>query len=204
MALAPASASAARSVMYLDAYDPGTDQYSGPVKMKKKLTKGRLYVATVRGTASYFNPDQYRAVCRSAPLPRPIYKSPRRANGPVGFDAEFTFSEPRGRRQCAAPNPPFPNAALNLRAGGRYVNPTPLGSTLKAPRSTHRYKYAVVGTGRPLRARLRDRDTRDNYGRFRISVRLASARHCSNNGYVLFGKRSEEACRAAVTMARSS
>ena len=58
---------------------------------------------------------------------------------------------------------------------------------LTVPAANHRYDYALIGAGQPAAFRLFDTDTRDNYGSFEISVRLAVPTDCDGDGYSAFG-----------------
>ena len=195
-ALVPAGAQA--ETRYLDAYDRGRDRYAGPLRMAERLERGRPYVAEVRGTASFFIPRLYTDNCGSRPESRPLFRSLRRPNGAVGFDSEFVFAEPRVARQCAQPNPPFRTDVFQLSTGLAYRHVAPLGRTLTAPRRSHRYAYPLVGRGRPAKFRVVDGNTRDNYGRFRITVRRARAADCAGTGYPAFGFVTEADCVVAT------
>jgi hypothetical protein len=193
-ALVPAGAQA--ETRYLDAYDRGRDGYAGPLRMVAPLQRGRPYVALVRGTASFFMSGSYSARC-GRPLARPIFRSPGRRNRAVGIDSEFTFAVPANVRRCR-PVPPYRNASFQLRTKRSYHDPYPLGPALTAPTRSHAYRYPMMGHGVRPSFRLRDPNTRDNYGRFRITVRRARAVDCANSGFAGFGFASEADCAAAV------
>jgi hypothetical protein len=195
-ALVPASAQA--ETRYLDSYDKGRDRYAGPLRFAQPLERRRPYVVAAQGTVSFFSNSAYANNCGSKPEPRPMFPSRRRPRGPVGFDPEFFFAEPRTRGGCRRPTPPFRSLSFQMSAGGRFAHPAPLGTAPTVPTARHGYAYPFIGRGQRPRFRLFDENTRDNYGRLKITVRRARAADCANDQFKQFGYTSRAACVAAT------
>lgn len=168
-----------------------------PVRTAAALTPGEYYVATVSGAFSYWPAYLYRphsgiwqAVC-GTPL--------NSASGPVGMDAQFIFARPWSRRRCERHH--LPVAWSGFQAGAaslsNWAHPAILGS-VNQPTANHTYSYALLGEGHPAAFRLKDTDTRDNYGKLTITVRLATSSDCSS--YQAFGFASSASCLTALSM----
>ena len=195
LALAPAAASA--NTVFLDAYEGGRDGASGPVKTQR-LTDDVPYIATVRGTVSFYGLEIWRRAC-GQPLRRPIYPSRGRPNGRVGADAAFVFAN--WRRVCRTVDRPL-GAAVFLQVAtnrsGRYTDAQLLDGFPTRARRDHTYRFAVRGAGRQAKFRLRDAVTSDNYGRLRIVTRRARPDECSGTRWFRFGFADEAECVVAA------
>jgi hypothetical protein len=205
LGLAATPAVAAAETVVLDTYKPRTvkGKYIGPVATKAKLTRGKPYIATVRGTWSYL--DTSKEMLCGAPEPRPIY--PTRAKGvrnrQAVADAEFYFAQ--RAPDCADPTKIVERAVRFEIATARLYNrtPVPLGPPLTAPTPTHAYSYAMLGAGRVARFRIPDTDLFDNYGRLRIRVRAATAQDCATFGFAALGFADDASCVAATGLPES-
>ncbi len=198
--LVPTAAQA--ETRYLDAYDRGRDKYAGPMRMKEPLQRRVPYVLIARGTASFFDSAAYAQGCGSFPEPRPIYPSPRRRNGLVGLDPEFIFAEPRIARRCQGDNPPFRVKVFQVSTRRAFRHPPLLGPNPTRVAPDHRYRYPLIGAGARPRFRISDPFARDNYGRFRLTVRRARAADCLLEDYLKFGYDTEEECVTATQRGR--
>ncbi len=196
-ALVPASAQA--ETKYLDSFDRGRDRYAGPVRFAQRLENGRPYVVAAQGTVSFFSNSAYADNCGSKPELRPLFASRGRPRGPVGFDPEFIFAEPRARGQCRQPTPPFRSLSFQMSAGLAFRHPAPLGSAPEVPTPRHGYAYPLVGRGQRPRFRLYDENTRDNYGRLKVTVRRARGTDCAGEQFTQFGFATVADCVAAAT-----
>jgi hypothetical protein len=217
MAIAPAAAHAVTAapssttlpaLVYLDSYKPNAphDGVAGPVKIGQPngvTPPGRLLVAEVKGTISYWywktwsHPtlqSPFTKIC-GTPENAPIFPSPGRHSGHVGIDPEYIFSRPWSKGQCAKFPVPRHTAAFQISNGGPYAHVEPLGGHPTAPASNHRYDYPIKSTGGVIKFQLLDAPgTADNYGRFRIILRNATAADCAGNNWQQFGMPSQSAC----------
>lgn len=185
--------------LWLDAYDPGSDPYAGPVK-SQKLLRGVPYVAKVRGTFSFFERAQFKDPFCGHTERRPIYPTPHRPNGPVVGDAEFLFADTAPN--CARRSSPLTATTFQIATYRRYRDLVTMGGQLQAPRRDHVYRYAIIGRGRPARFRLADDFTKDNYGRLRITIRRATARDCAGQRFRNWAYPDEAACVAGTQRRR--
>jgi len=189
--------------LVLDTYSPGFQLYTPPISSPSKLARGRLYVATVRGSFSDYQSIDYIAVqapwqimC-GTPQQAPMFSSAG-GSGQVGNDAGFVFAQPQVGHSCAKLKLPrrYDNFQANLGHGWKH--PSALSrKTLVKPSPSHTYEFALTGAGKPVSFRLIDPDTRDNYGSFQIYLRSAVRGDCGGLGHAAFGL-SDKACRAAT------
>jgi hypothetical protein len=210
-ALVVASSAAAKSAsrpLVLDAYSPALKFFTPPVSSPSKLTRKRLYVATVRGSVGFYEAVDYTAIqapwrimCGAA-QPAPMFSSAG-GSGPVGNDAEFIFAQPLGGLSCARTKLPrsYTNFQANLGHGWNHPNAVSR-QRLVRPNRSHTYEFALTGTGRPVSFRLIDPDTQDDYGSFRIYLRPAVTADCAGLGHRAFGL-SGKACVAATAHRRA-
>jgi hypothetical protein len=197
-----ASAAAAKPLR-LDAYSPDKGLATPAVRTTQRLTSGKLYVAAVQGTISYYGALNYRfpqlpftRVCGKAGQ-APMFPSAG-GSGKVGDDAQFVLSYLSAKPCAVAVPQQWRNFQSNT--GLAWGHPTVITpQPLTAPTANHLYDYALIGAGQPAAFRLLDSDTGDNYGSFEISVRLAVPADCDGNGYVAFGLPSLSACEAEAT-----
>ena len=189
--------------LVLDAYSPGHQSFTPSVSSGSRLAPGGLYVATVRGSVSFYESVDYVAiqapwkVMCGVPERAPMFSSAG-GSGQVGTDAEFIFALPLAGGSCAGQTLPRPyaNFQANFRQG--WIHPSVLSRrTLTKPSRSHTYEFALIGAGAPVSFRLIDSDTRDDYGSFRIYLRNAVAGDCAGRGHEAFGL-SPTACRAAT------
>jgi hypothetical protein len=201
------STAAAMSSSYrplvLDAYSPARIGFTPPVSSRLKLARKRLYVATVRGSVSFYESVDYVAiqapwqVMCGAPQRAPMFSSAG-GSGRVGNDAEFIFALPLGGRSCAKTRLPQPYTNFQANLGQGWTHPSVLSrQTLVKPSRSHTYEFALTGAGKPVSFRLIDTDTRDDYGSFRIYLRNAVSGDCAGRGHGVFGL-SRMACLAAT------
>jgi hypothetical protein len=197
-----ASAAAAKPLR-LDSYSASRQSATPAVRTAQSLTPGKLYVATVQGTISYYGALNY--LHPQAPFDRfcgrpqkaPMFPSAG-GSGKVSDDAQFIFSYLSARPCTVALPRQWGNFQANTGPGWRH--PAVLTTQpLVVPTTNHRYDYALIGAGRPAAFRLLDTNTRDNYGSFEISVRLAVPADCDGDGYSAFGLPSLSACVAEAT-----
>jgi hypothetical protein len=188
-----AAKSASSRPLVLDAYSPTHEMFTPPVSSRSKLARDRLYVATVRGSVSFYESVDYVAiqapwdVMCGAPEQAPMFSSAG-GSGRVGTDAEFIFALPLVGRSCADARLPRPYTNFQASVGQGWEHPSLLsGQTLVKPSRSHTYEFALTGAGQPVSFRLIDTDTRDDYGSFRIYLRAAVAGDCSGHGYQAFG-----------------
>jgi hypothetical protein len=179
--------------LVLDAYSPTHQLFTPPVSSRSKLARDRLYVATVRGSVSFYESVDYLAiqapwqVMCGAPERAPMFSSAG-GSGRVGTDAEFIFALPLPGRSCANAKLPRPYANFQANLGQGWEHPSLLsGQTPVKPSRSHTYEFALTGAGQPVSFRLIDTDTRDDYGSFRIYLRTAVTGDCSGHGYQAFG-----------------
>lgn len=198
----------ATEVLRLESFQPGNPGFAGPVVTKGYLPAGKLYVAQVRGTVSYYSKDiwlhpshshRWTMVC-GVPERQPQYRSPHRPRGPVGVDAEFLFARPWTLTNCL--KHPLPHHWTNFQIKDdvmSYHHIAALGPLLTAPAANHTYRYPLVGANARARFRLKDiPGTWDNYGILKITVRRATAADCANGQYAAFGEATQAACEAAT------
>jgi hypothetical protein len=193
----PAVASA--ETLVLDTPDTAKDRFAGPVASKDALEAGVPYVATVRGTFSFFPSAVYRDRAKELcgkPTPRTIYKTKGVKNGPTLGDAAFLYAALDVK--CPKSGRYLTGNAFQSSTGGKFANVVPIGK-LKAPSADHRYRYALLGRGKVARWRMKDAFARDDYGRFRIVVERATAADCARAGYREWKFADEAACVAAAT-----
>jgi hypothetical protein len=197
-------------LVYLDSYKPNAphDGVAGPVKIGQGTgvtPPGRLLVAEVKGTVSYWywkvwsHPTLQSPFTKICGIPEntPIFPSPGRHTGHVGIDPEFTFARPWTKGQCSKFPLPRHSASFQVSNGGPYAHVNPLGGRTALPTANHRYDYPIKSTGGVIKFLLLDAPgTADNYGRFRIILRNATAADCAGNNWVQFGMPSLAACQA--------
>lgn len=189
----------------LDSYEPNNDGAAGPVR-GVSLPNNKLFVAEVQGTFSYYSAinwvhpqHPWHIVCGTA-LAAPMFQSPDRPQGgKVGFDAEFVFGRPWRVRRCNRARLPVRWGNFQINTGFGWSHHDPLGGIPTAPSAEHAYSYALRGTGSRPRFRLLDRQTDDNYGVLHIHIRRAVPGDCANDGWQLFGSRSQQACQSATS-----
>jgi hypothetical protein len=211
--LALVSTAAAKSgsdrPLVLDAYSPVHTPrffFTPPVSSRSQLARKHLYVATVRGSVSFYEAVDYVALqapwqlmC-GAPERAPMFSSAG-GSGQVGNDAEFIFALPVVGHSCA--NVRLPRRYTNFQAnvGRGWAHPNILSRQTPAkPNRSHTYEFALTGAGKPVSFRLIDPDTRDNYGSFRIYLRSAVTADCAGRGHTAFGL-SLTACLTATANA---
>jgi hypothetical protein len=193
----PAAAEA--KVHWLETYEKNAKRYIGPIRTEK-LDRKDPYVATVRGTFSFFAAHEYKEPFCGNVESRPLYPTRRHRNGPVNSDVEFLFASP-GRRCSQRPNPVIAQT-FEIAVGSKYADYDPFGrGVLETPHPTHKYNYALIGKGRKVGFRLKDSYGDDNYGRVRIAIRRARTRDCTK-GFAAFGYADQARCVKAVTRAR--
>jgi hypothetical protein len=193
-AFGSATASAQTQTLFLDSRDRGRDQYSKQV-VTRRLRAGAPYVVNVRGTVSFYKWSTRQVECGVAE-PKPIYRTRRVKNGIVGADSEFVFADKAtgcNRRLRAGNTVPETWLGFQVNQGRGFfklslLTPTP------APRPDHTYDYAMMGYGSRARFRLKDVNTRDNYGRLRIRIRRATAADCTGGRHVAWGFATEADC----------
>ncbi len=184
----------------LNARTTSLSGYAGPVA-SKALPAGKLFVAEVSGTFSYYARKQWAhpsgkwtTVCGTP------HKGPL---GKVGFDAEFIFARPWTTPCPRALPVKWINFEISSTGGATYSHPVPLGPPITAPTPNHLYSYPLVGSGRAAAFRLMDDPEghpagADNYGQLHIVLRAATPTDCAIGGYKSFDEPSEAAC-VAVT-----
>lgn len=194
--------------LVLDAYSPTHRSFTPPVSSRLRLARDRLYVATVRGSVSFYESIDYVAiqapwhVMCGAPERAPMFSSAG-GSGRVGTDAEFIFALPLVGRSCAHARLPRPYTNFQTNLGQGWKHPNVLSSqSLVKPSRSHTYEFALTGAGQPVSFRLIDTDTRDDYGSFRIYLRTAVPGDCSGGGYQAFSL-TRAACLTATANAPS-
>jgi hypothetical protein len=189
--------------LVLDAYSPRQHSSAPPVSSPSPLARGRLYVATVRGSVSFYAAIDYvaiqapfRVMC-GAPERAPMFSSAG-GSGQVGTDAEFIFALPLIGRSCAHARLPRPYANFQANLGNGWSHPSVLSAqTLVKPSRSHTYEFALTGAGKPVSFRLVESDARDDYGSLRIYLRPAVPGDCSGHGSQAFGL-TQTACLAST------
>lgn len=198
---APASAALPESIV-VDSHAP-----SGSVSMlstsQTSLGAGNAYVAQVEGTVSIWDPmeftDDHWHVC-GTPDASPAIPSPGTTSGPTGIDAEFRFAPVRLADKACPPTTER-SSMLKLDAGAGFAHPAALPTSDAA---AHVYRYAVRGTGAPVRSRFDDSAVYDNYGQFRITYEVPTAADCADGGAALLGFDSEAACVGGIPTSAAS
>ena len=189
---------AAGAAVFLDTHDPGGDRFTETKRTKERLTAGKPYVVTVKGTFSLYNRSWIRSKGRCGrALARPHYRSRGVENGPVGADAVYVFAEKR--RQCRlAGGTPFTWAGLQVSVGGRFTELDALLDDVDVTgvRADHTYRFAVMGRGARMKVRMRDPNTQDNYGRLRFTQRRARPDECAL--FLQWGYATEAECIVAA------
>jgi hypothetical protein len=182
----------------LDSYYGWNRNYTPPVSTSRSLAKHSYEVATVSGTFSYYSAINYyhpqwpwTVVC-GTPAPSAQHPGSLGGDGPVGFDAEFLFSRPWRTKLCANAHLPAHWTNFQMNDGSGWAHPELLGTAPTGPVSNHTYSYAVSGHNDPIKFRLWDILTRDNYGLLKISLRPANTADCAS--YLAFGFASEKRC----------
>jgi hypothetical protein len=189
--------------LVLEAYSPTQHSSTPPVSGRSKLARGRLYVATVRGTVSFYAAIDYVAiqapfhVMCGAPERAPMFSSAG-GSGNVGTDAEFIFALPLTAHSCAHARLPRTYANFQANLGHGWSHPNVLSpQNLVKPSRSHTYEFALTGAGKPVSFRLVESDARDDYGSFRIYLRSAVPADCSGHGSQAFGL-TRPACLAST------
>ena len=191
-ALGPAPASAQTQTLFLDFRDPGKDRYAKQVTTKK-LRVGLPYVVNVRGTLSFYKWRTKDVACGTAEK-KPIYRS-RRANGIVGANAEFVFAD-KARAATVVPGPgtASPKSGSASRSAGAAVLQALADHPDAHAAARSRLRLAIMGYGKRAKFRLKDRNTRDNYGRLRLRLRRATATNCTAGKHAAWGFATEAEC----------
>jgi len=137
----------------------------------RPLLPGVTYRVVIEGTASFWHAEHWSSVCAGTPAAHPQLPSPG-ATGPVGIDAEWTWSWPSSSSLCRNGVPdgpvPWPQRRLLIQDGSgappqRLPPPLESGMTWN-----HAYTYSLTGAGRPVVFFVDDAPLDDNYGEFRI------------------------------------
>lgn len=202
LALLALPSAAEAKTYWLDTYEANAKGFVGPLRTEK-LDKKVPYVATAHGTFSVFAPAQYKQPYCGRLEPRPVFKSPKRPNGPVNSDVAFLFANTD--RSCARSglSQSVMGQTFQIAPASKYRDSRPFGvGTLTAPLASHKYNYAVIGAGRQLGFRIPESYAGDNYGRIRLNIRRARARDCVK-GFSAFGYVDEASCLKAVAGARA-
>ncbi|MBV9820012.1 MAG: hypothetical protein JOZ07_16900 [Solirubrobacterales bacterium] len=201
--LLPSAAAAKNSQpkpLTMDMYSPLHNFFSNPVTSSTALGH-HLYVATVRGSVSFYQPVDYIdpqlpfTVMCGKPQTAPLFASAGGV-GPVSNDAAFIFAQPLQGKACSTLKLPaqFPNFQANLGKGG-WKHPNLVSQApLRKPSPTHTYSFALDGQGKAVSFRMIDPDTRDDYGSFKIYIRPAVRSDCAGIGHKAFFL-SAKACR---------
>jgi hypothetical protein len=191
-------------VVWLDSHDSDDGHYAGPA-MGPRLTDGKIYVATVQGSLSYYAASMWKhpekpfdAICGETDE-LPTFPSPHVKDGDVGMDAEMIFGRP-----CSGPDGDkspglghWTNFEINTNTVFRYIRA--IGSPFATYSPSHTYEYPLFGHGAAVQFRLRDLPgTADNYGRLRISVALADTGECNGDEYQDFGFATWDECENAL------
>jgi hypothetical protein len=187
----------------LDAYSPTQHGSAPPVSSRSTLVRGRLYVATVRGSVSFYAAIDYIAlqapfhVMCGVPERAPMFSSAG-GSGKVGTDAEFIFALPLIARSCAHARLPRSYANFQANLGHGWSHPSVLSrQTLVKPSRSHTYEFALTGAGQPVSFRLVESDPRDDYGSLRIYLRPAVPGDCLGHGSQAF-RLTRRACLAST------
>lgn len=127
------------------------------------LENGKEYQMEVTGTYSIWSAYYWTSPCGWVE-DAPQFPSPNVTyNGHVGFDFEYTFSQPK-RSFCRRQEPPFlpeqPRMEISLDNGVTWFHPV----TTDHYNSEHRYTYTVTGAGYPLGVRHISTQNSDDYG----------------------------------------
>jgi hypothetical protein len=186
--------------LVLDSHDSDDGRYAGPVT-SPVLQAGKLYVAEVNGTISYYSRSTWLGptapwddICGN-PDDRPQIGSPGLRNGPVGMDAEVVFARP-----CFGPDgakTPKPGRWDNFefKTNNFFYHSPAVGGPFTSASWSHAYDYVLRGFDKPAQFRLRDiPGTADNYGRLAITIRKATAGDCWSNRHSYFGFATESEC----------
>jgi murein DD-endopeptidase MepM/ murein hydrolase activator NlpD len=157
-------------------YDSHTKQTTSSLA----LEVGRTYLLTLRGTFSYWSPNQWgnwlgdnsERTCWGVAEEFPLYPSPADFTGPVGSDPEYRFAQPIYPDACDDPPlEPRQTPSINFSIdSGASLNPFP--PTVEAFNPKHSYQYLVGGNGSPLILMVRDSGVQDNYGQFLVWIEL--------------------------------
>jgi len=196
-----APAGAATKPLWLETHDVRKNTSTkvvGPVKSRSLLATGKPYVATVKGTWSYYEVKAYRTCGK--PERRPTYRSPSVDNGRVGSDAEFFFADRSAQCRLRGGRALAPGIQFRISLGGAYQRILPLGPALTRPTKGHIYRYPLRGAGKRAGFQLLDNKPKDNYGRLRILVRAAKAHECAANGFTAFKFMTEGECVLATQL----
>ena len=183
LVLAAPARAALPETLELDAYDAAEKGWSGPVESATTLAEGKYFVATVSGTYSNFRGRLWSGppwgVC-GRPEGDAMFPSTGRSPSPVNNDPEWIFARPdRSTGNCR----PLPKHSRVLQlstagANGTFAHLDPIGGAGSAPLAGHTYSYLLAGAGAKAALRLRDTNTRDNYGVLRIGLRAATPADC--------------------------
>ncbi len=204
-AVAATAGAATLEHLSLDSYFAWHKKWTPPSTSTTKLKSGKLYVAAVQGTFSYYGAINYAVpqppwtiVC-GTPASAPQFSSAG-GSGKVGFDAEFIFSRPWLPAPCEHAKLPVRWTNFQVNPGtGVWAHPTVLANPAPTvPSPSHVYEYALVGHKHHVSFRLYDIDTRDNYGSLHISLRTATEADCQGGKYAAFGLGSEAQCIASL------
>lgn len=201
------TSSAHAAPVYLDSYAAATTGFAGPVGTTA-LPAGQLFVAEVRGTLSYYSgldtaPKAPNIIC-GTPDSAPIFPSPGRPLGPVGFDSAWVFSRPWTPDECAQGHLPIAWENFQINNGVGWAHQPPVGGLGTGPNAAHLYPYALIGHGVPAAFRFLDAYTADNYGMVQITARPATTSDCAGAGWMSFGEPSPQACAAAVQTTKAA
>jgi hypothetical protein len=149
-------------IVYYDTVNAGT-----PLTMATTLLAGVEYVVVIEGTYSLWNSALGTGTPEAnAQFPGSVAG---RASTQVGLDADTDFAIKTGSTRIIGHADLL---KLSLDAGSTFSHVEPVGGPYGTPQAGHLYRYAVTGQGHPLRIRLDDINSPDNYGKLRITLQI--------------------------------
>lgn len=174
----------------LDTYSAANNGAAGPVSTVGTLAANTLYVVTVQGTWSAWNPllwtgAVFPSVPCGTPEAAPMFPSPAGpGTGPVGQDAETVFAAIE-HGSCTHTYPSeYTTFEENLGSG--FVHYEPYTGATNTPSANHSYTYILLGQGAPISFEQLDTRTDDNYGEYQITVTLGTET-CKKGGWQSYG-----------------
>ena len=192
------------NTLVLDAFDAKDDGYAGPIA-GGTLPPGSKYVADVQGNFSYYSArfyywatPPYTQFCGRYDYQ--LFGSDHTWDNAAGMDVEWIYGRPGTPTICASL--PLPKRWTNFQinttssnSAASWKHPSPLGPTTAGPAGNHMYSYPLVGSGAPVKYRLKDLpNIWDNSGRIHITLRPAVDADCANGGYAQFGFSTYSSC----------
>ena len=138
----------------------------------KVLENNISYLIEIEGTHSYWDSSAWEKQYdwQGIPEDEPMFIDGSPTNYFVGADASFNFSCPN-IYGCKSDEIPKPQAFITWSLDNGNVWDT---SNAEAYNQNHIYQFTFIGQGYPIKLNFLDANYTDNYGKYRITIKLLS------------------------------